>query len=80
MGKKQAYGVIAQVSAVDDKVQEQRAIPPEIEVVLEKFESVFKEPQGLPPEKSQDPTITLKEGPNFSRSGCTSAPMYRRLK
>ena len=40
------------MSAVDDKVQEQGAIPPEVKVVLEKFKSVFMEPQGLPPERS----------------------------
>mgnify|MGYP004709673387 FL=1 len=60
--RKQTYGILAQLRAVTEKVPETEAIPPEMEGVLQEFEDVFREPQGLPPERSHDHSITLKEG------------------
>ena len=60
--RKQAYGIMAQLSAVQEEVQANATTPPEVEKVLQDFEEVFKEPQGLPPERSHDHSITLKEG------------------
>ncbi|XP_027169435.1 uncharacterized protein LOC113769164 [Coffea eugenioides] len=51
-----------QVSAVVDKEPDQEPTPPEMEKLLQEFKDVFQEPQGLPPERSQDHCITLKEG------------------
>ncbi|XP_071933241.1 uncharacterized protein [Coffea arabica] len=60
--RKQAYGILAQVSAVEDKELDQEPTSPEMEELLQRFKDVFQEPQGLPPERSQDHCITLKEG------------------
>ena len=60
--RKQTYGILAQLKAVTEEVPETEAIPPEMGRVLQEFEDVFREPQGLPPERSHDHSITLKEG------------------
>ncbi|XP_071928143.1 uncharacterized protein [Coffea arabica] len=60
--RKQAYGILAQVSEIEDKEPDQEPISPEMEELLQRFKDVFQEPQGLPPERSQDHSITLKEG------------------
>ncbi|XP_071939966.1 uncharacterized protein [Coffea arabica] len=60
--RKQAYGILAQVSAVEDKKPDTKPTSPEMEELLQRFKDVFQEPQGLPPERSQDHCITLKEG------------------
>ncbi len=37
-------------------------VPPMIAVVLQHFAYVFQDPQGLPPRRSHDHSITLQEG------------------
>ena len=60
--RKQAYGILAQLKIITDEVPDTEIITLEMERVLQEFENVFKEPQGLPPERSHDHSITLKEG------------------
>nr|KYP63840.1 hypothetical protein KK1_018427 [Cajanus cajan] len=44
------------------KEERMRTIPDCIRQILEEFEFVFQEPQGLPPSRRQDHAINLKEG------------------
>ncbi|XP_071924641.1 uncharacterized protein [Coffea arabica] len=60
--RKHTYGIMAQVCAVEDRESVQGPYPPVMEKLLQDFADVFQEPQGLPPTRSQDHCITLKEG------------------
>ncbi|XP_027170262.1 uncharacterized protein LOC113770100 [Coffea eugenioides] len=59
--RKQAYGVVAQLAAVME-VDDPGQTPAEISQVLDQYKDVFEEPKGMPPTKSHDHQIILKEG------------------
>ena len=58
--KRQTYGVIAQLVAVEEEGNPDQ-IPTEISQVIEQYRDVFAEPKGMPPTRSHDHQIVLKE-------------------
>ncbi|XP_071924950.1 uncharacterized protein [Coffea arabica] len=59
--RKQEYGVVAQLVTVG-KEERPGQIPIEINYVLDQYKDVFEEPKGMPPTRSHDHQIVLKEG------------------
>ena len=59
--KKQAYGVVAQPVAVKEEDGTGQT-PAKISQVLDQYKDVFEEPKGMPPTRSHDHQIVLKEG------------------
>lgn len=51
---------------------------PLITAVLQKFEGVFQEPQGLPPRRSHDHSITLQEGAQLVSVRPYRYPFYQK--
>ena len=60
--RKQAYGITAQLYVVEEEGEDPEVIPAEMKDLLGRFEGVFAEPQGMPPIRSHDHSIPLKEG------------------
>ncbi|XP_027151895.1 uncharacterized protein LOC113751950 [Coffea eugenioides] len=60
--KKQAYGISAQLCVLEEGKEDTEVIPAEMKSLLDKFEGVFAEPQGMPPRRSHDHSIPLKQG------------------
>ncbi|XP_042988692.1 uncharacterized protein LOC122316222 [Carya illinoinensis] len=54
-------GWLLQLVAIDEK-QAKAEVLPEVEEVLQQFQTVFEEPIGLPPNRACDHQIVLKEG------------------
>ncbi|XP_027174452.1 uncharacterized protein LOC113774084 [Coffea eugenioides] len=60
--RKQNYGITAQIYMVEEGGGDQGQIPTEMRELLVQFESIFDEPQGMPPVRSHDHAIQIKEG------------------
>ena len=60
--RKQAYGVTTQLYVVEEDGLGYEQMPAEMRELLEQFEKVFSKPQGMPPVRSHDHAIPLKEG------------------
>nr|XP_027067528.1 uncharacterized protein LOC113693155 [Coffea arabica] len=60
--RKQAYGITAQLYVMEEEKEDTEVIPAEMKDLLNRFEGVFAEPQGIPPRRSHDNSILLKEG------------------
>lgn len=62
MIKKGALGCVIQINAITDQSNVEVGIPKDIQIVLQSFPEVLKEPKGLPPRRSCDHVINLKAG------------------
>ncbi|XP_027127810.1 uncharacterized protein [Coffea arabica] len=60
--RKQAYGITAQLYVMEEGKKDTEVIPAEMKELLDRFDEVFVEPQGMPPRRSHDHSIPLKEG------------------
>ena len=60
--RKQAYGITAQLYVVEEGGVDHDQMPAEMKELLRQFENVFSEPQGMPPVRSHNHAIPLKEG------------------
>ena len=60
--RKQTYGITAQIYLVEEGRGNQEQIPTAMGELLKQFETVFSEPQDMPPIRSHDHAIPLKEG------------------
>ena len=61
--RKQAYGVVAQLVAVEEE-ENPGQLPAKIRQVLDQYKDVFEEPKGMPPTRGHEHQIVLKEGAN----------------
>lgn len=59
-------GFISEFNKLEGITVDEREVPKEIAVILEDFDAIFQTPQGLPPHRRQDHSITLKEGSDVS--------------
>lgn len=59
--KVERRGMLLQISDVGQD-EGKMAVPLAVETVLQKFNGVFEKPKGLPPKRSHDHPIILKEG------------------
>ncbi|XP_071909528.1 uncharacterized protein [Coffea arabica] len=57
--RKQEYGVTALLTILEEGQDE---VPAEVKQMLNQYQDIFVEPQGLPPPRSHDHGIPLKEG------------------
>lgn len=64
--QKHSYAVMGCLLAINDSPLSDcpASIPEVIQTVLQEFEDVFSEPRGLPPVRTHNHTIPLKEGAN----------------
>ena len=53
-------------------------IPATVQEILAEFDDVFREPQGLPPERKQDHAIILKEGSDIPNLQPYKYPYYQK--
>ncbi|XP_027083512.2 uncharacterized protein [Coffea arabica] len=60
--KKQTYGISAQLCVMEEGEEDTEVIPAEMRSLLDQFKGVFAEPQGMPPRRSHDHSIPLKQG------------------
>ena len=67
--KPPTQGLLLQVSQLTESLDQEpvhlstsQQIPPAVQLVLQQYASVFKEPQGLPPLRGHEHQILLKEG------------------
>ncbi|KAL3533589.1 hypothetical protein ACH5RR_007110 [Cinchona calisaya] len=60
--RKNNYGIAAQLCFATVTKPSHKKIPVEVQEVLKEFQDVFQEPKGLPPRRSHDHQIRLKEG------------------
>ncbi|XP_071907830.1 uncharacterized protein [Coffea arabica] len=58
--KKQTYGITVQLYVMKEGEEDTEVIPAEMKSLLDQFEGVFAEPQGMPPRRSHDHSIPLK--------------------
>lgn len=57
-GGKGVFGCLFMISGIESK--EQKPVAPELEDLLQHYSTVFEDPKGLPPVRSQDHKIVLK--------------------
>lgn len=58
----------------------QNEIPKQVEDLLLEFEEVFQEPRGLPPSRSHDHSIVLKEGTSPISVQLYRYPYYQKAE
>lgn len=67
--KKVQGGLLIELARIEGHVQEadseiEASIPPELQLILRQHQQVFEMPMGLPPLRTQQHHITLKQGSN----------------
>ncbi|XP_027086384.1 uncharacterized protein [Coffea arabica] len=60
--RKQEYGVTAFLTIMEEGQEGQEDVPAEVKQMLNQYQDILAEPQGLPPPRSHDHGIPLKEG------------------
>ena len=74
----QDQGFLVKCCHLQGEGRESSIYPAWTESILEEYESVFQEPEGLPPPKRQDHAIRLKEGSNIPNIRPYRYPHYQK--
>ncbi|KAL8102891.1 hypothetical protein AgCh_027425 [Apium graveolens] len=67
-----------QVVSIEGETDARVKLPPRIEKILDHYSDLFEEPHGLPPPRTHDHLIPLKEGSNRVRSNPYRCPYVQK--